>query len=130
MSDAMIVCGFCGGTNRLPPARPAGNAKCGQCGRKLFADTPQDVSGAMFERHMARTTVPILVDIWAPWCGPCRVMGPAYEAAARELQPAVALLRLNADREHAMSAQLGIRGIPADGKGAAALASFDQSFPR
>ena len=112
MSERLVVCSACGGVNRLPSARPALAAKCGKCGRKLFSAHPQDLDGAMFRRHMERTTQPVLVDVWAPWCGPCRMMAPAYEAAAEELEPDVVLVKLNSDEEQALSAELGIRGIP------------------
>jgi thioredoxin 2 len=112
MPDNLVVCSQCGTTNRLPPARPAAPAKCGNCGSKLFAGHPADVNGDVFERQVARTTLPVLVDVWAPWCGPCITMAPAYEAAAHELEPAVRLIKLNSDAEPAISSRLGIRGIP------------------
>jgi thioredoxin 2 len=112
MVDRLAVCGKCGSVNRLPPTRPAETAKCGSCGSRLFAGRPEDVDASLFDRHVSRSTLPVLVDVWAPWCGPCRMMAPAYEAAASELEPDVQLIKLNSDVEQEIAARLGIRGIP------------------
>ena len=108
----LVVCSKCGGVNRLPPGRDAGEAKCGKCGTRLFSGHPKDVDAEIFDRQITRSSVPVVVDIWAPWCGPCKMMAPAYEAAANELEPLVRLVKLNSDNEQAVAARLGIRSIP------------------
>jgi len=112
MDENMVVCSACGGVNRLARGRSPAGAKCGKCGRKLFSAHPADVDGATFHRHRTRSTLPVLVDVWAPWCGPCQMMAPAYEAAARELEPDVAIIKLNSEKEPAIATELGIRSIP------------------
>jgi thioredoxin 2 len=107
-----VVCISCGSVNRLPASRRAEDARCGKCRKPLFSGHPDDVDGATFERQIARSTLPVLVDVWAPWCGPCLMMAPAYESAARELEPQVRLIKLNSDAEQAIAGKLGIRGIP------------------
>ncbi len=107
-----VVCTACAAVNRLPAARPAREGKCGKCGEPLFSGHPVDVDAAAFDRHVSRGSLPVLVDVWAPWCGPCRMMAPAFEAAARDLEPAMRLVKLNSDAEQALAGRLGIRGIP------------------
>ncbi len=110
--DHLVVCPHCAATNRLPEGRPASAAKCGKCGAALFEGHPADVSAEIFTRQIERSTIPVLVDVWAPWCAPCRMMAPAFAAAAAELEPQVRLVKLNSDVEQAVAAQLGISGIP------------------
>ena len=112
MAENLVVCSKCGTVNRLPAARPALGAKCGNCKEKMFVGHPQDVAGDNFDLQIARGTLPVLVDVWAPWCGPCLAMAPAYEGAARELEPNVRLIKLNSDVEQAIASRLGIRSIP------------------
>ena len=112
MSDNRVVCTHCGAVNRLPEARDAAMAKCGTCKEALFEGEPADVAGPMFERQVAKSTVPVVIDVWAPWCGPCLAMAPEYEKAAQATEPRARFLKLNSDNEQAISARLGIRGIP------------------
>lgn len=108
----IIVCPHCAQTNRVAAEKNLGEAKCGSCKKPLFDGHPADVPGRDFEKQIAKSDVPVLIDVWAPWCGPCRVMGPEFEKAARELEPNVRLVKLNSDNEQQISARLGIRGIP------------------
>jgi thioredoxin 2 len=107
-----IVCPHCGSINRVPGNRSAVPAQCGTCKAKLFVGEPLAVDAASFDRHTAKNDIAVLVDVWAPWCGPCRSMAPQFERAAQMLEPDVRLLKLNSDEQPAISARYDIRSIP------------------
>lgn len=107
-----VVCLHCAAVNRLAANRDAGSAKCGICKRALFEGRPVDVTAQMLARQISRGDIPILVDVWAPWCGPCRMMAPAYAEAAKILEPGMRMLKLNSEDHQEVAAELGIRGIP------------------
>lgn len=107
-----IVCPACGKTNRMAAGRLGDHPKCGTCGAALFQGHPVAVDSAGFERHVSATTIPVLVDVWAPWCGPCRMMEPMFERAARALEPGVRLIKLNMDEAPGIAARYGVRAVP------------------
>jgi thioredoxin 2 len=85
---------------------------CGQCHQALFAGDPLALDATGFDKHIGRNQIPVLVDFWAPWCGPCRMMAPAYEQAAGLLEPQVRVAKLNTEEAQAISARFNIRSIP------------------
>lgn len=107
-----IVCPHCDGINRVPEERLGDGAKCGQCHQSLFTAKPLPLKSQSFLRQLNKSDIPLLVDFWAPWCGPCRSMAPAFEQAARQLEPRVRLIKINTEEEPHLGGQYGIRSIP------------------
>ncbi len=107
-----VVCPYCQAVNRIPAERLADHPKCGKCKEDIFRARPVELTEGDFQRHISRSEVPVLVDFWAPWCGPCKMMAPAFEQAAVKLEPRVRLAKLNTDEAQQVAGELGIRSIP------------------
>jgi thioredoxin 2 len=107
-----LVCAHCQATNRVREERLSDGPKCGRCKAPLFSGHPIALTGETFDRHLASDGLPLIVDFWAGWCGPCRMMAPAYEQAAGRLEPRVRLAKLDTEAAPEIAGRFGIRGIP------------------
>ena len=113
MSDNIhIVCPHCQSINRVPRNKLDDRPNCGRCQRPLFTGEAIELTTETFPRHLEKNDIPLLVDFWAPWCGPCKMMAPQFQQAARLLEPKVRLAKVNTEAEPTISGKFGIRSIP------------------
>ncbi len=112
MDTHHVVCAHCGAVNRLPLNRLADDPDCGRCHKPLLDGRPVELDDLSFDAFVRQTMLPVLVDFWAPWCGPCRQMAPQFEAAARQLKGRALLVKVNSDDSPAAASRFAIRSIP------------------
>lgn len=113
MSNSIhVVCPHCDSVNRVPAERLDENPKCGKCRDPLFTAHPIELEMANFAKHIDNNDIPVLVDFWAPWCGPCKMMAPQFKQAAAQLEPRIRLAKVNTEAEQSLGAKYNIRSIP------------------
>ena len=108
----LIACGHCASTNRVPDERLGQDPVCGRCGQALLDGAPVVLTDANFDTVVGKTELPVVVDFWAPWCGPCRMMAPQFDSAARQLKGRALLVKVNSDESPRTAARFAIRSIP------------------
>ena len=107
-----IVCPYCNGTNRLPQDKITEDAKCGRCKKSIFNTDPINLTTENISQHLEKNDIPIIIDFWAPWCGPCKIMGPNFEQASRNFKTQVRFAKINTEDQQSLGGHYNIRSIP------------------
>lgn len=107
-----IVCPHCDGTNRIPAGSVPQEAKCGRCKQSILDTKPIELSPQNIQQHLEKNDIPVLIDFWAPWCGPCKIMGPNFEQASKRFRGKVRFAKVNTEAQQSLGGRFNIRSIP------------------